>query len=161
VKITWSEEPKPLGTAGGLKWVESHIRGDAFLVANGDTLLPRLDFRSLLELRTCPGCEAAIAVARTERTGRYGTVEFDASGRVTGFLEKAERLEGWVNGGVYLMQRALLGQIDADKFLSIENELFPSLASRGALRAHRCKGPLLDMGTPEGLQTTENFLRGR
>jgi NDP-sugar pyrophosphorylase family protein len=156
--ITWSEEPAPLGTAGGLKWVEPHIRGERFLVVNGDSLLPGLDFSALFRLGVDPACAAAIAVARMERTSRYGTVEFDARGRVTAFREKAERSEGWVNGGIYLLRRGLLAEIARDKPVSIESDLFPALAARGDLYACPVNGPLLDMGTPEGLQGTERFL---
>ena len=45
--VSVSREPKPLGTGGAVKFVEPHIHSDPFLVVNGDTLLPNLDFQRL------------------------------------------------------------------------------------------------------------------
>ncbi len=159
-----SAEPRPLGTAGGLKYVEGLIRGDRFYVLNGDSLVPNLIFQTLEKSagvfpsigKSAPG--AVIAVARIEESGRYGTVEFDAGGRVTAFREKAERKAGWINGGVYLMSRATLGLVEPGKNLSIETDLFPEMARRGLLRVFPADAPLLDMGTPEGIRAMEAYL---
>ncbi len=157
--LTLSVEPEPLGTGGGLKFVEPFIRSDPFLVLNGDSLLPRLDFQSLEKAHAgFSNHWTTIAVTRMESAGRYGTVEFDAAQRVTAFREKAERQGGWVNGGVYLMDRCALALMEPGKNLSIETDVFPEMARQGRLRVCSCPGPLLDMGTPDGLAALEAFL---
>jgi D-glycero-alpha-D-manno-heptose 1-phosphate guanylyltransferase len=102
-----------------------------------------------------------IAVTQIREAGRYGTVEFDAANRITAFREKANRSEGWINGGVYLMNRATLSAIDPHRNLSIETDIFPTLAESGSLRAFPSDPPLLDMGTPEGIREMESFLSHR
>ncbi len=162
VTLTVSEEPTPLGTAGGLKYVEPHLRSDPFLVLNGDSLMPNLDFQSLEKTRTEGSKDwTLIVVTRIEESGRYGTVEFDPSGRVTAFREKAERKAGWINGGVYLMNRSALAAIEPGKNLSIETDIFPELARRSLLRAFTAPPPLLDMGTPEGIRAMESWFANR
>ena len=156
--LTITVEPEPLGTAGGLKYVEKHLRTDPFFVLNGDTLVPNLRFADMANQHRASGAVATLAVTRIEETGRYGTVEFDGSDRITMFLEKAERKGGWVNGGVYLMSRATLSEIVPGRNLSIETDIFPALAQLGRLRAFRAEPPLLDMGTPEGLKAMESYL---
>jgi NDP-sugar pyrophosphorylase family protein len=158
LRVTVSTETTPLGTGGGLKFVEPFIRSDPFFVINGDSIMPSLDFGAMVGQHNRFGGGATLAVTRIEESGRYGTVEFDAAARITAFREKASRTEGWVNGGVYLMSRAVMADIQAAKNISIETELFPDLAKRGRLHAFSAPPPLLDMGTPEGIRNMEAYL---
>ena len=168
--ITVSAEPSPLGTGGGLKYVESFIRTDPFLILNGDSLLPNLDFKALIHAGQEPDTSITLAVTRIESAGRYGTVEFDARKRVTAFREKAAHTGGWINGGVYLARRTLLTQIkpavakalrpgNPSKLISLETDVFPALCTKGQLDVFPSAPPLLDMGTPDGIQAMERYLR--
>ena len=172
-QVSISREPAPLGTGGGLKFIEPWIETDPFLVLNGDSLLPRLDFPMFGKneaefskqwektgvhfpnIGQCP--PGWLAVTRIEEAGRYGTVDFDKDGRVLAFREKAQREGGWVNGGVYLLSRVLLSAIEPGRSLSLETDIFPAWAAAGLLRAFRAPPPLLDMGTPEGLSAMSAF----
>ena len=164
LRCTLSTEPAPLGTGGGLKYVEPHLCSDPFLVLNGDSLMPRLDFQALAQAHAVfsrpweTTGAATLAVTRIAEAGRYGTVEFDAAHRITAFREKASRTEGCINGGVYLMDRGLLAAIEPGKNISIETDTFPALAAAGRLQAVDFPQPLLDMGTPEGIRAMEDFL---
>ena len=164
LRCTLSTEPAPLGTGGGLKYVEPHLCSDPFLVLNGDSLMPRLDFQALAKAHAVffrpwkNSGAATLAVTRIAEAGRYGTVEFDAAHRITAFREKASRTEGCINGGVYLMDRGLLAAIEPGKNISIETDTFPALAAAGRLQAVEFPQPLLDMGTPEGIRAMETFL---
>jgi NDP-sugar pyrophosphorylase family protein len=159
LRVTISEETVPLGTGGGLKFVESFIRSDPFFVVNGDSLMPNLDFEAMAHQPAQAGGEIALAVTRIEESGRYGTVEFDGDKRISVFREKASRTEGWINGGVYLIPRAVLSDIPAEKAVSIETDLFPAFAGTGRLRAFPVGPPLLDMGTPEGISSMTEYFR--
>ena len=145
--------------------MEPQLRSDPFLVLNGDSLMPRLDFPALLQAHTAfsrpwkTAGAATLAVTRIAEAGRYGTVEFDAAHRITAFREKASRSEGCINGGVYLMDRSLLAAIEPGKNVSLESDTFPALAAAGRLQAVEFPQPLLDMGTPEGIRAMEDFLR--
>lgn len=158
-RVALSTEPQPLGTAGALKFVESRIRRDPFLVLNGDSLIPDLNFQALEEKHEqVSKAWATIAVAQIEESGRYGTVDFDDKGWVTAFREKAERAAGWINGGVYLMTRQALSLIQPDQPCSIETDLFPGMAAERRLIVYRTRSRMLDMGTPEGIKAMEGFL---
>jgi len=169
-KVTISVEPHPLGTGGGLKFTEPFIRTDPFLILNGDSLLPNLDFHALADAGQTPGTLMTLAITRIESAGRYGTVEFDARKRVTAFREKAAHTGGWINGGVYLARRTLLTRIEPavakglwpgnpGQTISLETDIFPALCAEGQLGVFLSKPPLLDMGTPDGIQTMEQYLR--
>ena len=58
-----------------------------------------------------------MAVLDAENAARYGTVQMDARGRVTGFLEKTRcETAGVVNGGVYVFDRAVLDFVGSHVF---------------------------------------------
>ena len=158
--VSISSEPEPLGTGGGLKFVTPFLKGDRFFVLNGDSLAPSLDFRGLEDAyRRSSNAWTTIAVAPIEEAGRYGTVEFESSGRVTAFREKAHHARGWINAGVYVMNRRVLDLIEPRRAVSMETEVFPRLAAGGYLYARPTSPPLLDMGTVEGLEAMRQFLR--
>jgi NDP-sugar pyrophosphorylase family protein len=155
--LTVSIEPTPLGTGGGLRFAAEQVPGNELLVINGDSFLPGLDLR---DWTAHASAWATLAVTHIEKAGRYGTVDFREDGRVTAFLEKADREAGWVNGGVYWMRRELLSRLPVTGACSLETDIFPSLAAEGKLAANRVEPPLLDMGTPEGLAAMERWLTG-
>jgi len=182
--ITYSVEPEPRGTGGAVKFVEPWITGDTFFVLNGDSLTPALDFQSLEnqhlqssnDWKSTPGADPGgqgfrraadadrlitIAITRIEKTGRYGTVEFDQRDCATAFLEKADRECGWINTGIYCVGRQALDQIAPNKNVSIETDIFPALTSQRRLIVFRTNPPMLDMGTPEGLAEMESFLHAQ
>jgi NDP-sugar pyrophosphorylase family protein len=183
IEITFSVEPEPFGTGGAIQFAEPWIQSDPFFVLNGDSLTPRLDFQTLEKEHLNGGRRAEIrgkesefrnpqssignssdvwmtlGVAQIEKTGRYGTVEFDENNRITAFLEKAERDHGWINTGVYCISRRALEAIEPRKTVSIETDIFPALATEGRLRVFRVPPPMLDMGTSEGLESMETYLR--
>jgi len=161
VRLTVSVEPSPLGTAGGIAFAMPHLNaGQPMLVLNGDSLLPRARIADLMEARRRdPGIVVWItAVEMTER-GQYGTLEIGDADRITAFREKADNNRGWVNGGIYLMTGDVLADIAPGTVCSIEKDIFPGLAATNRLGAVRVEGPLLDMGTPDGLARTASYLQ--
>ncbi len=127
VRIFYSVEEEPLGTAGAIKNAELFMRDDVFIVLNGD-VLTNLDLNRLVEALG----DADGAIALVPLRSPYGIVEFDRDGRITRFREKP-LLEGfYINEGVYALRREVL------KFLpergNIEETAFPMLAERGRLR---------------------------
>ena len=158
VHLSTSAEPEALGTAGGLKFIESFLRSDPVLVVNGDSLLPNLSIAPMIDRHSSAGQMVTIAVVRMTDAGRYGTVESDEDGVVTAFKEKAEQTNGWVNGGVYVVTKDCLRRIETGMKSSLETDLFPALAQEAQLASVQVQPPLLDMGTPEGLANMEAYL---
>jgi len=157
-RVSVSIEPAPLGTGGALKYLAGAIGNNLFLALNGDSLLPKLDYQRMEEAHRKSGALATIAVTSIEDSGRYGTVLFDKKGKIINFQEKANRGAGWINAGIYLLEPSILSAISPNKNVSIENEVFPSLAAEGKLFAFQSEPPLLDMGTPEGLKNMEKSI---
>jgi len=157
-RVSVSIEPTLLGTGGALKYLTNTIGNNLFLTLNGDSLLPKLDYQQMEEAHRKSGALGTIAVTSIEDSGRYGTVLFDSKGKIIRFEEKTNRGAGWINAGIYLLEPSILSAISPNKNVSVENEVFPKLATEGKLSVFQAKPPLLDMGTPEGLKNMENYL---
>lgn len=153
VEVAMVTEPRPLGTAGAVRHVLDTIRGDAFFVTNGDTLLPEL--RREGDLASDSGAVVMVAVSTdSARTG--GRLRLEGN-RVVAIERATTSGPAWINGGFYRFERR---QVEAwpSGVRSIEKEVFPDLAARGELLAHRTNPPLLDMGTVEGWREMSDHL---
>jgi len=147
VSIEYSKEEAPLGTGGAVKLAGRYL-GDApeFLVLNGDSFL-EIDLLGLLAFhRQHDGAIATMAVLRVESASRYGAVDADANGKVTGFAEKTGReVPGIINGGIYVFNQAVMQQIP-EGASSLERDVFPRLLDHGVY-AQEQHGKFIDIGT--------------
>jgi NDP-sugar pyrophosphorylase family protein len=155
VSIAYSEEPEPLGTAGAVRHALPHLEGRRFLLMNGDSFfdISLLDLIAAHEAAS-PGDPAAatLALARSDESRRFGTVEVDGAQHVTAFREKAARgRSGLINAGICILERAMIDDIPAGRPVSLEREIFPGLVHRG-LRGVEFQGTFLDIGIPAAYQ---------
>jgi len=159
VSIEYSKEEIPLGTAGAVKLAQRYLRDvPEFLVLNGDSFL-EVDFHSLMAFhRGHNSAIATVAVLRVENASRYGTVNVDASGRVTSFAEKtASEVPGLVNGGIYIFDHSVFRHIPEGP-ASLERDVFPQLLDQGVY-AQEQHGVFIDIGTPSDYARAQDLLR--
>src|SRR3954452_8970682 len=111
--VTYSEEPEPLGTAGGVGKVRDFLaETDSFLIISGDAP-PDVDLaamRSAHEANVERGAIATMATKRVEDTTQFGVVITGDDGRIQGFQEKpepAEALSDLANCGIYMFRREI------------------------------------------------------
>ncbi len=157
VALDWSVEEQPLGTGGALRLAASFVDGPA-LVVNGDTLAEG-DPWALERDRWEVGAMGAVALYQVPDARARGRVETGEDGRIGRFVEKDERWTGpaWVNGGVYAFQPTLWRELP-EGVSSLERDVLPRLAARGALHGRRCTGRFWDIGTPEDWERAEREL---
>jgi NDP-sugar pyrophosphorylase family protein len=161
LEIQTSIEPRPLGTAGALVYALSSFRSDPVLVINGDTWTDA-DLPEFLAAHAASGASASILCAQVSDPRRYGRVEIDDTSRITRFEEKAAGppSAGWVNAGVYLLNRSVLAQLSRGGRQSLEHDVFEAQPA-GSLHAHRSAAHFLDIGTPESLLQARAVLRAQ
>jgi NDP-sugar pyrophosphorylase family protein len=157
VTIDYSEETRPLGTAGAIKLAERSLSSASeFVVVNGDSFL-ELDFRELIRFHEEHRGQASIAVRQVPDATRYGTVHVDEQNRVVRFGEKMGIQEpGVVNGGVYVFNREILGHIP-DGPSSLEKDVLPGLLKHGVFALEQ-NGVFIDIGTPEDYARAQALL---
>lgn len=159
MRLTYSEEPVPLGTGGALRLAAGDLV-DA-LVMNGDSYCD-VNLPDFVLAHSRGGVLNSMVVVPVEDTHRFGSVQMDSGGMVTAFREKAlgssVHLPGLINAGIYILSRDVIESIPMDRPVSLENEIFPRMVGR-YLRATVAPGPFLDVGTPESLIAAGEFFR--
>ncbi|MFC1497435.1 sugar phosphate nucleotidyltransferase [Verrucomicrobiota bacterium] len=158
INITTSIEPEPLGTAGGLNFALQSVNKEIFMTLNGDTLLPNLNLKDLITDHLESTLAVTIVTIKTKEADRFGTIEVDSNNIIKSFHEKVPSSNAWINGGIYIFSSSALEHLEPWPQGSLETDVFPRMCAHKILRAFPCKGPLLDMGTPEGLSETGQFL---
>lgn len=169
MRLRYSVETTPLGTAGALRNLRSMLGGKEFLVLNGDSIFD-VDLRQMLTFHRRHRAETTLALASPPEAGRYGSVLLDARGRIKAFVEKhAAGLTGrggqsgasqWISGGLYIMRRAVFRQIPGRREVSLEKEVFPRLIG-GPFYGFPSKGYFIDIGVPEDYQRARAELTER
>jgi NDP-sugar pyrophosphorylase family protein len=147
MQILYSVEENLLGTAGALQQAR-HYLNETFVAMNGDTYFAA-DLGALLANHRAGGTPATLALVKVPRAGRFGAVTLDAHGYVTHFAEKKRRRAGLVNAGIYVLEPEVLAYFQTRIPLSLEDDVFPSLAAQRLLRGDVLEGYHIDIGTPE------------
>jgi mannose-1-phosphate guanylyltransferase len=97
VKVGYAVEEEPLGTGGALKNAQSLLGGtenEGFFMVNGDILTD-------LNPNTLQDGITSSAIAVVPLRSPYGVIELDDSSIITGFVEKPQIKDRWINAGVY------------------------------------------------------------
>ncbi|MBY8990038.1 MAG: NDP-sugar synthase [Candidatus Lokiarchaeota archaeon] len=158
VKIQYTSERTPMGTAGAIKLAEDHLKDENFFMLNGDVIL-NFDFKQMLKSHESYKGMGSIASKIVEDPSRYGVLIVDnESGKINNFLEKNEYhppggkyVPMPINAGVYLLEPDIFNYIQPGKKVSIEREIFPKLAEEGNLYNFPISGIWKDIGKPEEL----------
>jgi mannose-1-phosphate guanylyltransferase len=148
-------EPRPLGTAGAIRFARPNLRSDPVLVMNGDSFVDA-DLCAFVAHHRRVKAKATLLCAEVDDAGRYGRVELDGKGRIRGFIEKDPDFHSRsaVSAGVYLFSAALLDEITAGDATSLERDVF-GRAAAGSLDAFAGPFAFIDIGTPESLKLAE------
>ncbi|MGK0239840.1 MAG: NDP-sugar pyrophosphorylase family protein [Candidatus Pelagisphaera sp.] len=156
--IEYLIEDRPLGTGGAIKNAFLAIDDERVFVANGDSYCP-IDYVGMLKKHLEVKADCSIALAYVENSSDYGSVSIGEDLRVEGFREKRDcENEGFVNAGVYILERKCTRYFPKDEFFSLEKDVFPKIAESGGLYGFRSHGSLLDIGTPERLLAAQSEL---
>lgn len=146
-RISLSREPLRAGTGGAVFHARDRL-DQRFLLCNGDSLFDG-NLSGLLAATATdqPDTIGRMMLRRLEDASRYGVVALDGD-RVTAFHERPPPgTAGTINAGVYLFDRRVVDALSPS--CSLEAQVMPDLARRGALRGTVSQGFFLDIGVPE------------
>ena len=162
LRLRFIEEPEPRGTAGALKYAEDFL-DERFLMLNGDVLTD-LDLTAQIAQHDATGAVGTLALVAVADPTAYGLVRLHDDQSVKEFVEKpsADQIDTkLISAGAYVLERAVLDLIPADRNVSIEREVWPQLVGDGLYGFAAEAAYWLDIGTPERyLQGTFDILEG-
>jgi D-glycero-alpha-D-manno-heptose 1-phosphate guanylyltransferase len=161
MRLAYSVETSPLGTAGALRHALPRLACPVVLVLNGDSYCD-LDLAAFFDQHRRSGAKCTVALTEVPDVARFGKVTLVGGHRVTRFEEKsAAGGRGLINAGVYLLARQLLDEIPPGGAVSLERDLFPRWAAQGRCHGFAAAGRFLDIGTPESYARAAAFFAQR
>lgn len=101
IKLTFSHETEPLGTAGPLALARDLLtdNDEPFFVLNSDVICD-FPFKQLVQFHKNHGKEGTIIVTKVEEPSKYGVVVYDNDGRIRSFIEKPQEfVSNKINAG--------------------------------------------------------------
>jgi glucose-1-phosphate cytidylyltransferase len=119
-------------TGGRVKRVAQWVGCEEFMLTYGDGVSD-IDLQALLRFHRSHGKLATVTAVRPP--ARFGGLVFDGD-LVAEFTEKPQTGEGWINGGFFVFEPAVLDFIGGDAD-SLEQDVMPRLVERGQLAAYR------------------------
>jgi NDP-mannose synthase len=155
LKIEYSFEEHPLGTAGPLSLITNRIDG-TFLVTNGD-VLTTLDLGELLFAHRRSGAIATIASHARQVNIDLGVLEFNGSNELTGYIEKPT-YELSVSMGIYVFEPHVLDYIPYNQYLDFPDLVLRLIEQGERVISHHFTGYWQDLGRPDDYeQAVQDF----
>lgn len=152
VRITYSREPRLLGTAGALRPLAYFLR-EPFLLVYGDVLTD-FDLQALVGYHFARGASLTLSLVRRPPAG-CGIAQLDRSGRLLRFIEKPaehEQFSDLTNAGILVMAPELIAEVPETAPSDVGRDLIPRLLAAGVPIFGWTLPPenyLIDIGTPE------------
>jgi glucose-1-phosphate cytidylyltransferase len=122
-------------TGGRVRRLRPHLESGTFMLTYGDGVAD-VDLRRLLEFHRSHRKLATVTAVRPP--SRFGSFLLDGN-RITHFEEKPQTGEGWINGGFFVLEPAVLDLIEGDDTVW-ERGPMEKLAAAGELMAYRHEG---------------------
>lgn len=158
LKIEYSYEPEPFGTAGPL----SLITGleETFIVMNADVLTD-LDYRDLVKYHKGRGAIATVSAYERQVKIDLGVIIKDGDGRIKDYLEKPTSSH-LVSMGVYVFEPQILKFIQGSGYLDFPDLVKRLIRSGRDVNYYPFSGYWLDIGRHDDYaQAAEEFDRLR
>jgi NDP-sugar pyrophosphorylase family protein len=117
LSVRYSPEATILDTGGGIKQAEPLLRGEPFVVANGDSLL-ELPLAELVDFHRARGGIATMALRPDPDAARYGLVEIDGDARIRRITGRPDGppiagLRGLMFPGLHVLEPAIFDHMEA------------------------------------------------
>jgi D-glycero-alpha-D-manno-heptose 1-phosphate guanylyltransferase len=156
IPVKYTIEKEPLGTGGGLVFAAGKASGSDFIVINGDTYFP-IDLNRFCLFHTGHSAFITVALKKMKDFSRYGTIEY-TDGKILQFHEKKFCHDGFINGGIYVMNRNMLMSRHLPEIFSLEKDVLEKSSGTSDLFGMAFNEPFLDIGIPEEYRRAGSIL---
>jgi mannose-1-phosphate guanylyltransferase / phosphomannomutase len=163
MKITYTVEESPLGTAGSVKNAAA-LLDDTFVVISGDALTD-FNLRTIIDFHCQSKAQATLTLYHVPNPLEYGVIVTDDDGHIVQFQEKPDWgnvISDTVNTGIYVLEPEVLKRIPDDEPYDFATQLFPAMLAEGCpLYGYIADGYWCDVGNlPEYLRANADLLHG-
>ncbi len=165
MRLRYTTEETPLGTAGSVKNAEHLLGDDTFVVISGDALTD-FDLTDLVKFHHDKDALVTVCLTRVPDPLEFGITIVDDENRVQRFLEKptwGQVFSDTVNTGIYVMEPEVLDYVPAGESVDWSGDVFPRLLADGQpIFGYIAEGYWEDVGTQESYMSAQaDVLSGR
>ncbi len=152
VKISYSEEKKPLGTGGAISKIKDFIDDKPFLVLHGDILID-LNLKDLLEYHSEQGGSiiGTIALSQVNNSSMWGQFRMHGT-KIVNFIDKTKKGEEeshLINTGVYVFEKKIFDYFPTGQKTFLLEDIIKNLIKDRKITGFVFEGQWFDVGTPE------------
>ena len=156
IKLEYAIEKEPLGTGGGLLLAMQKVEGNSVIVLNGDTFF-MIDFKKFVDIHRAKESKLSMILREVINVGRYGSVERDENKVITGFFEKSKKKgTGYINGGIYLINKAFFLSHNLPEKFSLEKDFFEKIYKNHKILGILCRQYFIDIGIPADYERAQH-----
>lgn len=153
----FSIEEEPLGTGGAVKLACRLVSDKDVLVLNGDTIF-NIDTKRLAAFHKTCKADCTLSLKLMQNFDRYGVVELNSDQAITGFKEKKPYKTGFINGGVYALNRNKFMQEELPQKFSFEKDYLETYFSKRKMFGLVQDEYFIDIGIPEDYERAQREL---
>jgi glucose-1-phosphate cytidylyltransferase len=124
-------------TGGRLKKLERFITDETFMLTYGDGLCD-VDLNKLLQYHKKN--KKIVTVTAVHPLARFGELTINNNNEVVNFREKPQTLQGWINGGYFVINREFFNFIDDNEKTVLEKEPLERVVDEMQLSAFKHNG---------------------
>ena len=157
VNIRYLHEQEPLGTAGALGFLPQSLPDSKIIVMNGD-LITSLDLKHILRFHSEEGGVATLCVREYDFQVPYGVVKVEKN-RAQGIREKPVH-NFFVNAGIYVLNSALVKNIEKNCYLDMPNFLEQQIAKGERISVFPVHEYWIDIGCAEEYERAKKDMAG-
>lgn len=157
MQLQYSIEQEALGTGGGILQAAMYCTEENFIVLNGDTLFST-NLNELAQLYKEKKADLVLALCPMNQFDRYGTVHMNPDNRIVAFEEKAYQESGYINAGVYIMNKKTLIHSGLKHRFSFEKDFMEAKVGQLQFYGRVSSDYFIDIGIPEDYQKAADDL---
>ena len=139
-------------TGGRVKRMKNFIGDETCMLTYGDGVAD-INIDALLEFHKSHG--KMVTISAVHPAARFGEIKV-SDNKVTSFKEKPQLLDGWINGGYFVIEPAFFDLIDSDSTL-LEQEPLEKVAGMGELMSYCHEGFWQCVDTKRDLELLETL----
>jgi D-glycero-alpha-D-manno-heptose 1-phosphate guanylyltransferase len=147
LNIQYSKENVPLGTGGAIRQALNLVSHSNVFVLNGDTFFS-VDYNQIIQAHDHADALLTISLKEMHNFDRYGTI-VTLDNKVVSFKEKQFTLKGYINAGIYVVDKNLFDSLELPEKFSFEIDFMQRYYNKLNFNTCISKGYFIDIGIPE------------
>lgn len=153
---TYVVENEPLGTGGAIQLALTKIKDKVVLIVNGDTLF-NVDLNEMYQRHRLKKSDCTIALKFLKNFSRYGTVVVANDHVIKKFQEKQPCEEGYINGGIYILNVNAFHSLNLQPPFSFEKEFLEIKVDELHFYGFKSNSYFIDIGVPEDYKKIKTY----